>query len=427
MAYFKSQILPSKLTYRTVVQDEQISSDSAYVPVTFSTIQSLKYITVRLKQDRGGGTVYEGSATIPVSKISGSSAKVAQIYLNNNFSDVPFKINLFMSYTGASVDYSGTYYDMYITILGFPMDIFAPVSLVRTPFIMPSGAQKITLPLTILQWDKLETKMYADGTKTSSSKVFNIIGGNTWGAQTRSLCSRVNVGSWRLTYQFGNSSVDSVYFSSLNNKTTDILLENNGYTIDEIPHTGTVPTSMIEDTTVIFADDSHYDDGVALGRVKIYNSDVLIMDLVPINEFYNKYKLMDNTPLNTVYGWNAYPTGNRVDYAPQILTHVRIVLKYQDNSGTWHYSTPCFIAKESVNGGVTDIPFTDGGQITNIQLRPDKSQYIFHDISGATKDEFPIYADIRVCRDSKEGGFYDTIGNNYYFSETATPLVYTEL
>ena len=166
---------------------------------------------------------------------------------------------------------------------------------------------------------------------------------------------------------------------------------------------------------------------IALARTKITLDDVLVADLVPINEFYNKYKLMDNTPLNTVYGWNAYPTGNRVDYAPQILTHVRIVLKYQDNSGTWHYSTPCFIAKESVNGGVTDIPFTDGGQITNIQLRPDKSLYIFHDISGATKDEFPIYADIRVCRDSKEGGFYDTIGNEYYFSETATPLVYTEL
>jgi hypothetical protein len=29
--------------------------------------------------------------------------------------------------------------------------------------------------------------------------------------------------------------------------------------------------------------------------------------------------------------------------------------------------------------------------------------------------------------DSKEGGFYDTVNNKYYFSETSTPLVYSEL
>lgn len=167
---------------------------------------------------------------------------------------------------------------------------------------------------------------------------------------------------------------------------------------------------------------------IALARTKVTLEEVLIMDLVPVNEFYTNYKLMDNTPLDTENsGWIVYPTGNRVDYAPQILTHVRIVLKYQDNNGVWHYSTPIFIPRESVNGGITDFPFTDGGQITNIQLKPDRVQYIFYDITGATKTEFPIYADIRVCRDSKEGGFYDTIGNKYYFSETATPLVYTEL
>ena len=197
--------------------------------------------------------------------------------------------------------------------------------------------------------------------------------------------------------------------------------------------TKTQQTFVPGDTTniTLFGDNrnsTQYYSNCAFSRLNVSLNDVTVMDLVPINEFYNNYMLINNTPLDaTSGGWVAYPTGNRVDYAPQILTHVRIVLKYQDNNGVWHYSTPCFIPKGSVNGGITDIPFTDGGQITNIQLRPDKTQYIFHSITGATKTEFPIYADIRVCREAIEGGFYDVVNDRYYFSETATPLVYSEL
>ena len=288
------------------------------------------------------------------------------------------------------------------------------------PFVCTGSGKNVyvTLPFKDTEVDKVDMDMYL----YQSTANYNGIMGSAWSG-TAWLFAHDGDISWMTNPRTTLDASPSVpgYHKV-------ILDANNGSYYDGIQRTSdpvTVNTTGNNLNLFSARGDTSYSSYIGIGRTKLYKNDVLLADLVPVNEFYNNYKLIDNTPLSTSSGWTSYPTSLAVSDAPQILTHVRIELKYQDHNNLWH-STSYIMPRANVTGNGPIVPFTDGGPISKVTLKVDNRAYILLNVTGATRTEFPIYADIRVCRDSKEGGFYDTINNKYYFSNTSTPLTYTE-
>lgn len=300
----------------------------------------------------------------------------------------------------------------------------------KTPCLVSSGSQIITFPTIDGNHPYIiDTKLRWQSNSPEVNEVF-LMGNGLDTAYGGGWCLRVTAGasgaSWiNVGDAQGNKGGKDPYYDYW----YDVLCGPKRSKFYDLDKTYSTMSGGVKDLPMSLFGVSQFPNklaSIALARTKVTLEEVLIMDLIPINEFYTNYKLIDNALLSTSSGWNTYPTNLVISDAPQILTHVRIELKYQDHNNLWH-STSYIMPRADITGNGPIIPFTDGGPISEIFLKVDNRAYIFVSVTGATKDEFPIYADIRVCRNSKEGGFYDTVNNKYYFSETSTPLVYSEL
>ena len=424
MPYYRAQVIPSKLTYRTVAQDVQICDTTNYIPITFGTIQGLKYVTVKIEKDIGGGTVYEGSVTISVSNISGTSAKVAEVYLNNDFSDSTLEVDLSMSYTEASVAYSGSKYDMYITILGFPMDIFAPVSLVRTPYIMGDSRNKmIKLPLVGNDVDKFEMDAYFPGLNSNG----RILIGTGW-----------STNGFMLKYD----NVSLYMSGNRNNVSQPITFANTpiygGHKIVMQPDNSTFDGVIVSSHIDLFSDsnqlalfgrpyDGNYTFNGGIGRTKLYKSDVLLMDLVPVNKRVSVFDLIKDQDFVGNYDTMTYNDGVVLGTSTFTRTHLCFSSRCLDSNGDWHYADDIYVAITDVTStqyGLTVNPVFDNGIVGDFLISNSSLGNNMETLpTGITK----FVVTLSNVHSTKEGCFFDTIGQKYYFSNTAVPLEYSEL
>lgn len=162
---------------------------------------------------------------------------------------------------------------------------------------------------------------------------------------------------------------------------------------------------------------------IALARTKVSLEDVTVMDLVPVNEFAKTYFLLNNAEF-TYSGQKIYLNSN-ISSVSAIRDTVCMEVSYIDSDNVVHKSPNYTILKSHFDGGgwgVTVNSTFDDGKTMSSTL--ENSRVILGNLpSGATKVVISVY----ITGSTKEGCFYDTVNNKYYFSETSTPLVYSEL
>lgn len=163
----------------------------------------------------------------------------------------------------------------------------------------------------------------------------------------------------------------------------------------------------------------------ALSRLNITLDDVLVADLVPINAVNTDATILLDNAEFLGYNYQSYSASLR-NITP-IRDTLRLRTRYLDTNGVMHYGEDYTIAISDLSAASWDVrPWTtfDDGQQVQWVIQDNKLYYQQNDLpTGAVK----VFADVTVSGTQKEGGFYDTINNKYYFSETSTPLVYSEL
>ena len=163
---------------------------------------------------------------------------------------------------------------------------------------------------------------------------------------------------------------------------------------------------------------------IALARTKVTLEDVTVMDLVPVNEFAKAVDLLNNGEY-TGYNWLAFSSS--ISSLTPIRDILRLDARYLDDEGVMHYAEPYTISLSDFASASYDVrPYTtydNGAQnqwvITNNRLYYQGNSLPSHGVKA--------FADVYITGSTKEGCFYDTVNDKYYFSETSTPLVYTEL
>ena len=163
---------------------------------------------------------------------------------------------------------------------------------------------------------------------------------------------------------------------------------------------------------------------IALARTKVTLEDVTVLDLIPVNDYARTYVLLNNVEYTGTNQKMYY--GVNISSVSAIRDTVRLHVTYLDTNGLIHTSTDYTIAKSHFdNGGSYVVPTItfDDGKTMNFALENSRLNSTSNIPSGAVK----VIVNLSITGSNKEGQFYDTVNNKYYFSETVTPLVYTEL
>lgn len=162
----------------------------------------------------------------------------------------------------------------------------------------------------------------------------------------------------------------------------------------------------------------------ALARTKITLNDVLVADLVPVNEFAKAVDLLNNGEY-TQYSW-LYLSSSISSLTP-IRDTIRLDARYLDDEGVMHYAEPFTISVSDFASGGYDVrPYTtyDNGEQNQWVITNDR---LYYQEETVPPHGVKVFADVYITGSTKEGQFYDTVNDKYYFSNTSTPLVYSEL
>lgn len=160
----------------------------------------------------------------------------------------------------------------------------------------------------------------------------------------------------------------------------------------------------------------------AFARTKIILDEVAVADLVPINIINNRaHTFVDE---GEYLGYSYIDYDRRIDTANELRDYLRVEAYYVDENNVKHYATPYIIALSDFTGDVRPYLTFDDGQQKQIVITSNRLYYQDAYLpTGATKVVMSLYN----AGLTKEGGFYDIINDKYYFSNTSTPLVYSEL
>ena len=286
------------------------------------------------------------------------------------------------------------------------------------PYIFGNTNQYIKIPIVDYDATKVETDIYITKASLSGSAIM----GSQWGG-----------GNWLLA-QDGNlswmTSPRTTFASSpivVGGHKLVMDLEN-GSTYDGVSVSSPGATvGCVNKNICLFAssDTGGNKADVGIGRTKFYNHGTMLADLVPVNVVNTDATvLLDNAEF-LGYDYESYSADLR-NITP-IRDTLRLRTRYLDTDGVMHYADDYTIAISDLSAASWDVrPYTtfDDDQQVQWVIQSNKLYYQMNSLpTGAVK----VFADVTVSGTQKEGGFYDIVNDKYYFSDTSTPLVYSEL
>jgi len=157
----------------------------------------------------------------------------------------------------------------------------------------------------------------------------------------------------------------------------------------------------------------------ALARTTITLDNNTVMDLIPINEI-GKVDTIAEQWFTDKGNIIINPTITNRTF---IRDYLRIETKLEDSNGVIHFADPMNISLSNFTPGVGGWFTYDNGMQSYIDVFNDQIRLGGKYPAGAAR----VFVGLYNSGNTKEGGFYDIVNDKYYFSNTSTPLVYSEL
>ena len=294
---------------------------------------------------------------------------------------------------------------------------------VKTPCLVSSKSQMITMPFDATQPHILHGKfrLLSDSKMTNDDLLWG-----TYASEWGLICNSYdgNALMHREAYNYNTSPIPfDTWFEFTDAKH-----------ITEISNvwsrsTTTFTPGSTYPFTIFAAKDSNLSrhwGAFALSAFDVTLDDVKVLDMVPVNERVSVFDLIKDKSYTG--GYEAYGYADNVDLRTStfLRTDLRLSSKYLDADDVWHYAPDEYftIADETATQyGITINPVFDDGEVGNFLVTHTQMYNMAALPEGAKRFE----ATLSNVHSTREGCFYDKVNNKYYFSETSTPLVYSEL